>query len=164
MAKDDGKMVEYNRPDLNRVVVKVSDAKMLDCLQRLSAFEARPYTKFILAKPVHKRQKWDIRSYVDYELAEDDAAVVIMLKKGLSVDEANYALWSVAVLLKDAAKKAKAAKKKLEKQAAMKAGGNTLLMYYAKKIMGYLIVLPGKLFSLPTELYYIMKRFYQRRK
>jgi hypothetical protein len=146
-----------------KIVVRVGDPNKLRCLQRQNAFEAYLYTKFILAKPVHKKQKWDIRSYVDYELAEDDASVVIMLKKGLSVDESNYALWSVAVLLKDAARKAKAAKKKLEKQAAMKAGGNTLLMYYAKKIMKYLNVLLGKLFNLPTELYHIIKRFYQRR-
>ena len=144
--------------------VRVSDPKIITCLQRLSAFQPQPYTKFLLSKPVRKNKKWEIRSSVDYELAEDDAAVVIMLKKGLTVDESNYALWSVATLLKKASEEAKAAKKRAEDIAARKAGGITLTAYWIKRTIKYLTNMASRLFNLPTELYYKVQRFVQRRK
>ena len=148
----------------NESTVRVSDPRTIVCLQRLSGFEPRSYTKFLLSKPVHKNKKWGIRSYVDYELVEEDAAVVIMLKKGLSVDEANYALWSVATLLKKASDEAKAAKKKAEEIAVKKAGGVTLMAFWVKSVIKYLTNMVSRLFNLPTELYSIVQRFLQRRK
>ena len=146
--------------------VRVSDPKVIACLQRLSAFQPQPYTKFLLSRPVRKNKKWEIRSSVDYELVEDDAAVVIMLQtqKGLTVDESNYALWSVATLLKKAAEEAKAAKKRAEDTAARKAGGITLMVYWIKRTIKHLTNMASKLFNLPTELYYKVQRFFQRRK
>ena len=148
----------------NENVVTVSDPRIVVCLQRLSGFKPRPYTKFLLSRPVHKNKKWEIHSYVDYELVEEDAAVVIMLKKGLSVDEANYALWSVAALLKKASEEAKAAKKRVEEAAARKAGGVTLMAYWIRSAIKYLKGIASKFFNLPTELYYMVQRFLQRRK
>jgi hypothetical protein len=117
-----------------------------------------------LSKPTYKNKKWGIRSYVDYELIEEDGAVVILLQKGLTVDESNYALWSVATLLLEASEKAKAAKKRAAMVVANKAGGLVLVMFWVKRVGGYSIDIVSRLFNLPTELCYKVRRFFQRKK
>lgn len=148
----------------SKTVIRVHDPKGIACLHRLSKLQPRPYTKFILSKPTYKNKKWGIRSYVDYELIEEDGAVVILLQKGLTVDESNYALWSVATLLLEASEKAKAAKKRAAMVVANKAGGLVLVMFWVKRVGRYSIDIVSRLFNLPTELCYKVRRFFQRRK
>jgi hypothetical protein len=148
----------------SQTIVRVQDPKTITCLHRLSKLRPRPYTKFILSKPAHKNKKWGIRSYVDYELIEEDGAVVILLQKGLTVDESNYALWSVATLLLEASEKTKAAKKQAAMVVANKAGGLVWVMFWVKHMGRYLTDIASRLFNLPTELYYKVQRFFQRRR
>jgi hypothetical protein len=153
-----------NNTDRDRVMISISDPKKISCIQRMSQCEPRLYTKFLLSKPAHRLGKWEIRSYVNYEMVDNDAAVVVLLQKGLSVSEANYALWNVATLMLKASKKAKAAKKIAEDIAAQKSGGFAPIRLKLGRAIEYLVRQARGLFDLPTLLYNAVQRFIQARR
>jgi hypothetical protein len=108
--------------ETDRLEIKINDPNKLHCLLRLNDYAPEVYTRFVVSKPKVKKSKWRMRSQVQLELMEHDGDVVILLKKGLSVNESTMALWSVAEVLRKASKAAIKEKKRLEKLALKEKG------------------------------------------
>jgi hypothetical protein len=106
----------------DKIVIKMNDSNKLHCLLRLNEYTPEVYTRFVMSQPKVKNGRWGMQSQVRFELMEHDGDVVVLLKKGLSVNESTLALWSVAKVLMEAAKAAIKEKKRLEKLALKKKG------------------------------------------
>lgn len=145
------------------VVVRVKDVNKLHCFQRLNEFDAKPFTKFIMTKPAFSNGRWEMRSYVNYELAESDADVVVLLKKGLTVRQGTLALWSVSKMLLKAEKEALKNKNRIAAIAAKKAGGVKELLFRAKSVAAMILKSANKLFNLPVSLYHTIRIFLSKR-
>jgi hypothetical protein len=92
----------------------VVSSRKLACLKSRNKYEPKPFTKFYILAPPNLRGRWRIRSVVQDELQGNDD-VIVLLRKGLKVDEANFALYQVASLLKKASEAAMDKKKELTK-------------------------------------------------
>lgn len=71
------------------------------------------FTRFAIHKPPSAEGKWRIKSTTSF-YGHMEGDVIIYIRKGIAVDEANHALFQVAMMLKEKSDVAKNTKAKLK--------------------------------------------------